>query len=336
MQAQSTTPVKTFTVGFKDSCWDEAKYAEKIADYLGTDHTTVYISPEELYEDIYKIVDIYDEPFGDSSALPVLCISKYFKKHVSVALGGDGGDELFLGYYRHKWVPLFAALGRKIPNFALDFFEHFWNFCFSRKNPVLSGQIVKALRSLKGKNFFESYLNSVSYWSVNCDFSSTWFRKNTDLPDDAEQVAWLDLRTFLHDDVLCKVDRASMAVGLETRAPFLDHELVDFVTSIPLKIKFRNHEKKHLLKYVLNKYVPKHLWERPKMGFGMPLQKAFRTFLKSDFEALLKQDTMIWKFLDKNGVRLAWDKYISNRCDSGNSEGLLWNFWIGQRFLSKL
>ena len=127
-----------------------------------------------------------------------------------------------------------------------------------------------------------------------------------------------------------------MAVGLETRAPFLDHELVDFATSIPLRIKFRNREKKHLLKCVLNKYVPKHLWERPKMGFGMPLQKAFQIFLKSDFEALLKQDTMIWKFLDKRQVRITWDKYIGNWCDSGNSEGLLWNFWIGQRLLSKL
>ena len=313
--------------------WDEAKYAEKIADYLKTDHTTVYISPEELYEDIYKIVDIYDEPFGDSSALPVYCISKHFKKHVSVALGGDGGDELFLGYYRHKWVPFFAALGRKIPNFALGFLENFWNFCFSRKNPVLSGQIVKALRSLKGKNFFETYLNSVSYWSVNCDFSSTWFRKNEKLPNNVEQVAWLDLRTFLHDDVLCKVDRVSMTVGLETRAPFLDYELVDFATSIPLEIKFRNREKKHLLKCVLNKYIPKHLWDRPKMGFGMPLSQAFRTFLKSDFEVLLKQDTMIWKFLDKKQIRIVWNEYISNQCDSENGEGLLWNFWIGQQFL---
>ena len=332
MQSQSSSPIKTFTVGFKDSCYDESQYAEAIAKYLKTDHTTIYISPEELWEDANKIIDIYDEPFGDASALSTYCIAKQFKKYVSVAIGGDGGDELFLGYHRQKWVPYLSKINKMVPNFFLEFCKKANNVLFSGNNSILGAKINKGLKALQGKTFLEAYLNSVSYWPIKTDVSKTWFAKNDALKNNAEQVAYLDLRTFLHDDVLCKVDRASMATSLESRAPFLDYELFEFATTIPLAQKFKNHTKKYLLKQVLNKYVPQSLWDRPKMRFGMPLDQAFRTSLKSNFENLLKQDTIIWKFLDNGNILSLWYKHLSN---DQNNELLLWNFYVAQMFLSK-
>ena len=332
MQSQSMSPIETFTVGFKDSCYDESPYAEAIAEHLHTDHTTVYISPEELWADVNKVIDIYDEPFGDASALSTHFIAKQFKKYVSVAIGGDGGDELFLGYHRQKWIPLLSLIGKFVPNFFLGFCKRANNLLFSGNNSILGSKIHKGLKSLQGKTFLETYLNSVSYWPIKTNISNTWFARNDALKNNAEQVACLDLRTFLHDDVLCKVDRASMAISLETRAPFLDYELFDFATSIPLAQKFKNHTKKYLLKQILCKYVPKALWDRPKMGFGMPLDQALRTSLKSNFERILRQDTIIWKFLDKENVQSLWHNHLSN---GQNNELLLWNFYVAQMFLTK-
>ena len=332
MQSQSNSPIKTFTVGFKGSCYDESRHAEAIAKHLNTDHTTVYISPEELWAGTNKIIDIYDEPFGDASALSTYFISKQFKKYVSVAIGGDGGDELFLGYHRQKWTPYLSVIGKFVPNFLLEVCKRANNVLFSGNRSILGTKLHKGLKSLQGKTFFETYLNSVSYWPIKTNISNTWFAQSDALKNNAEQVAYLDLRTFLHDDVLCKVDRASMAVGLETRAPFLDYELFEFALSIPLAQKFKNHSKKYLLKQVLNKYVPQSLWDRPKMGFGMPLDQALRTSLKSNFESLLKQDTIIWKFLDKEDVLSLWHNHLSN---GQNNELLLWNFYVAQMFLGK-
>ena len=259
-------------------------------------------------------------------------ISQKFKKHVSVAIGGDGGDELFLGYHRHEWLSTLFALGKWTPNPILKICEKVNNRLFPFKNPILHTKLSKGLRSLEAKNFTEAYLNAVSYWPIKIDLSNTWFFKNKSLKNDAEQVAYLDLRTFLHDDVLCKVDRASMAVGLETRAPFLDYELSDFAMRIPLKLKFKGRDKKYLLKRVLDKYLPQELWNRPKMGFGMPLAQALRTSLKAELDNLIKKDTIIWQYLNKVQVQRLYDEHMSQAC---NHELLLWNFFVAQRFLSK-
>ena len=332
MQSQSTTPIKTFTVGFKNSQFDESKYAENIARHLNTDHTTLYINPEEIFACAHSIIDIYDEPFGDASALSTYCISKLFKNFVTIAIGGDGGDELFLGYHRHKWVPLLNRLAKVTPNFLPKIAEKVFMRLLSSKNPVLCRKLTKAIRALAGNKFLDTYFNSVSYWQNNMTLENTWFKTNRGLSNNAEQVAFLDMRTFLHDDVLCKVDRASMATSLETRAPFLDYELVDFALSIPFKKKFPNGDKKHLLKKVLNRYVPKNLWDRPKMGFGMPLGDAFRTDLKQTMEYYLKADTIIWKHLDRKYVNNLFQQHLSSRI---NHENLLWNFFVAQQFCIK-
>ena len=332
MQSQSNLPIKTFTVGFKNSCYDESQYAESIAKYLHTDHTTVYIPLEELWESANKIIDIYDEPFGDASALSTYFISKQFKKYVTVAIGGDGGDELFLGYYRQKWLPYLSTISKLVPKIFTKFAQKTNQYLFSTNNFILWEKINKGLNVLQGKTFLENYLNSVTYWPIATDISKTWFVPHSHLANNSDQVAYLDIRTFLHDDVLCKVDRASMAVGLETRAPFLDYELTELAMSIPLAQKFKKHNKKYLLKKVLNKYIPKDLWDRPKMGFGMPLDQALRTSLKSNFENLLQQDTIIWKYLDKVQVKTLWHNHLYN---NRNNEILLWNFYVAQMFLSK-
>lgn len=332
MQSQSTIPIKTFTVGFEGSCWDESKYAEAIAKHLKTDHTTISINSHELFEYANEINDIYDEPFGDASALSTYCISKHFREYVKVAIGGDGGDELFLGYYRHKWVPTLSKLSKIMPRLILNISKYFNDRFIEIRNPILASKISKALRALNGNSFFETYMNSISYWPISCVLNHTWFKQNDNLLNDPHQVAYLDLRTFLHDDVLCKVDRASMHVGLETRAPFLDYDLVTFALSIPLKRKFPGKDKKHLLKCVLNRYVPKNLWNRPKMGFGMPLDQAFRTFLKDAFNDLLQKNTIVWNYLNKAEVYKMFNKHIAG---VNNYENLLWNFFVIQKFLLK-
>lgn len=330
MQKQSMTPIKTFTVGFKNSPWDEAPYAEAIAKHLKTDHTTLYIEPENILEYASSLSRLYDEPFGDASALSTHLVSKLFRKYVTVAIGGDGGDELFGGYHRHKWVPALQKLSRYTPKLILKVLAVLNRHGLSQAAPVFASRARKALMALGGETFLDTYLNSVSYFQPDPDWDKTWFQLHSALGETAEQVFYLDMRTYLHDDVLCKVDRASMAVGLETRAPFLDYDLVDFAWSIPLSQKFPNKEKKYLLKQVLGRYLPKNLWDRPKMGFGMPLANAFRKELKSLFESYLKADTLAWEHVDRKLLRTLWQQHLSGKI---NHESLLWNFFALQQCL---
>lgn len=319
-------PVKTFTVGFKNSPWDESLYAHQIADYLHTDHTTLYVSSDEILEDIDSVIHMYDEPFGDASALSTHMICKKIKQYVTVAIGGDGGDELFGGYYRHQWVPRIDRIRRFIPNFALSIAE---KLLPENLYPVFSGKAKKGLRALRSESFLQTYLNSIEYWSKTPSLQSTWFTLSSSVHNNEEQVMLLDMKTFLHDDVLCKVDRASMSVALETRAPFLDYDLVEFAWSIPLNLKLKNSCKKHLLKNLLKRYLPVQLWNRPKMGFGMPLADIFRNELKSSFEECLNKDTPVFAHLSKELVKNVWAQHLSKKM---NHENLLWNFFIAQKF----
>lgn len=333
MQSQSEKPIKTFTVGFKDSPWDESNYAETIAKHLKTDHTTLYATDDAILEGVDLLTSIYDEPFGDASALSTFLVSKLFRKHVTVAIGGDGGDELFAGYHRHKWVPLLHQVGKLAPKLATKALQKVCTYFPSEKLPVLGNKLQKASRALSGGNFLETYINSVSYGQQTVDLNGTWFKPHPQLKNDAEQVMYCDMRTFLHDDVLCKVDRASMAVSLETRAPFLDYDLVDFAWQIPLSKKFFKKTKKYLLKQVLNRYVPQALWDRPKMGFGMPLAQAFRTSLKTQFETYLNLDTPLWKYWKRSEVEKLWQQHLAAKI---THEHLLWNCFVVQQFFSRL
>lgn len=332
MQSQNSKPIKTFTVGFKGSPWDESKYAEAIAKHLKTDHTTLYVTDEAVLEGVDLLPKIYDEPFGDASALSTFLVSKLFREQVTVAIGGDGGDELFAGYHRHKWVPLLNQIGCLTPKFATKTFQKVCTYFPSEKLPIWGNKLQKASRALSGSNFLETYINSVSYNQQNASLKGTWFSLHPHLKNNAEQVMFCDMRTFLHDDVLCKVDRASMAVSLETRAPFLDYDLVDFAWQIPLSVKFFKKNKKYLLKKVLNRYVPQNLWDRPKMGFGMPLSQVFRTSLKTQFETYLKLDTPVWKYWKHSEIEKLWQQHLGGNI---THENLLWNFFVVQQFFNK-
>ncbi|MDR2397046.1 MAG: asparagine synthase (glutamine-hydrolyzing) [Puniceicoccales bacterium] len=329
MQARSTQPIKTFTVGFKNSPWDESKYAEAIAQHLKTDHTTLFVDQDAVLENVNDITRIYDEPFGDASALSTHLISKLFKKHVTVAIGGDGGDELFVGYHRHKWIPRLYTLRKWLPTPVLSLVETINSRLLLERRPLLHLKLHKAIKSLRGKDFLSTYLNSVTYFDRPAILEKTWFRLHPHLRNNAEQVTYLDMRTYLHDDVLCKVDRASMAVGLETRVPFLDYNLVDFAWSIPLAHKFRRCVKKYLLKRVLERYVPKALWNRPKMGFGMPLGQAFRTSLRSTWEQYLETHTPLWNRIDHTKAKQLWQEHLFGKC---NHEVQLWNLFVAQQW----
>ncbi|MDR0393379.1 MAG: asparagine synthase (glutamine-hydrolyzing) [Puniceicoccales bacterium] len=330
MQVRSTQPIKTFTVGFKNSPWDESKYAEAIAQHLKTDHITLFVDPDAVLENANDITQIYDEPFGDASALSTYLISKLFKKYVTVAIGGDGGDELFVGYHRHKWAPRLYTLHKWLPRPVLSLFEMINSRLLSERCPMLHLKLHKAVKGLRGKDFLSTYLNSMTYFDKPVILEETWFQLHPHLQNNAEQVMYLDMRTYLHDDVLCKVDRASMAVGLETRAPFLDYNLVDFAWSIPLVRKFRGRVKKYLLKRVLERYVPRTLWDRPKMGFGMPLAQAFRTSLQSTWEQYLETHTLLWNHIDRTKAKQLWQEHLSGKY---NHEIQLWNLFVAQQWL---
>lgn len=327
MQSISSKPIKTFTVGFKDSPWDESSYAKKIADYLHTDHQTLFIDQEEVLKDISSITNLYDEPFGDASALSTYTICKQISKYVTVAMSGDGGDELFGGYHRQKWIPRLNTYRKFLPTSLLNIAQK----CLPEEHlPIFTGKAKKALNALKGKNFLETYIRSVQYWDSNPSLLGTNFSIHSDLKAKTEQVMFLDMKTFMQDDVLCKVDRASMATSLETRAPFLDYDLVDFAWSIPVHLKIHKGCKKYLLKKLLAQYLPDELWDRPKMGFGMPLANVFRTSLKTTFEHYLSSDTILWQFLDQKTVCKLFSQHLSGKI---NHENLLWNFFVAQHFL---
>jgi asparagine synthase (glutamine-hydrolysing) len=331
MQSHSARPVKTFTVGFRNSPYDESRYAEAVAKHLKTDHTTLFVTEDEALEGVECVTDLYDEPFGDASALSTYLVAKLFRRHVTVAVGGDGGDELFVGYHRHKWVPRLFRVGRWTPRCLARLLGMAGPLLKRGFGPLLGTKIQKGLSGLQGRDFLCIYLNAVSFFKKDTPLAATWFHLHPQLSHDAEQVMYLDMRTYMHDDVLCKVDRATMGVGLEARAPFLDHEVVAQAWNIPLALKYRRNTKKYLLKKILNRYLPEPLWNRPKMGFGMPLDKAFRTTIKAPFEALLKEDTALWKYIDRNHVQSLWEQH---RVGRQNNELSLWNVFVAQKWLA--
>lgn len=306
MQKVSTSPVRTFSIGFDVQGYDEAPWAAQIADRLGTDHTELYATQAQAMEIISSLPEVYDEPFADSSAIPTLLVSGLARSGVTVALSGDGGDEQFAGYKRYQATKSMVGISRLLPGFFRRGFSALlksvpvewaegiyttYGKVFSRgvenfhdkwqKIPDLlccGGEIPEAYRAavtvwskeallaLTGKNVVESQFEGV-------------FRDTQDLPL-LERFMVADKMTYLPDDLLTKVDRASMSVSLEVRVPLLDHRVVEYTSQIPETLKFRKGVSKYLLKQILARYVPGKLFDRPKMGFGVPIGKWFREDLK--------------------------------------------------------
>lgn len=339
MQSQAARPVKTFTIGFDEQGYDEAVHARAVAKHLGTDHTELYVRPEEAMAVIPQLPTIYDEPFSDSSQIPTFLVSRLARQNVTVSLSGDGGDEIFCGYTRYSatssaWKKLSAfprslrglgAAGVRAVSPAR--WDQVARFLPGLQNAAAAGRfgdkIHKAAGVLDSPSVDALYKSLVSHWTdpealllganeppTQLDTMASKLSELTSV----ERMMVLDMVSYLPDDILTKVDRAAMSVSLETRVPFLDHRLIEFAWGLPLDVKLRDGEGKWALKQVLYRYVPKSLIERPKMGFGIPLDKWLRGPLKEWAEELLDEERMRREgYFDASSVQKKWRQHLSGQ-----------------------
>ncbi|MCX8114935.1 MAG: asparagine synthase (glutamine-hydrolyzing) [Burkholderiaceae bacterium] len=340
MQAQSSRPVRTFTIGFHEAGYDEARHAKAVARHLGTDHTELYVTPRQALDVIPRLPTIYDEPFSDSSQIPTHLVSQMARRHVTVALSGDAGDELFGGYNRYVWA---LALWRRLQRFpgsvraacarALTAVSPAtWDRLFALGNPLLptrlryanaGDKVHKLAAMLTAREPEAIYARLVSHWDTPALVVIGATEPKTPINDPgawidrlsfAERMMFLDTITYLPDDILVKVDRAAMAVSLETRVPLLDHRVVEFAWCLPPSMKLRDGHGKWLLRQVLYKYVPRALVERPKMGFGVPIDAWLRGPLREWAESLLDPSRLRREgYFDPALIRQKWDEHLSER-----------------------
>ena len=336
MQAQSKKPVKTFSIGFHEEAYNEAKHAKSVAEHLGTDHYEFYVTPKEAIAVIPKLPTIYDEPFSDSSQIPTFLVSQLARQHVTVSLSGDGGDELFCGYNRYVtgyriWLNLrilppalrggLAFVLNHAPGHALDAMQRLLPHQFQIPNLVdRLPKLAEVLAHRDGESFYRelvSHAKDPNQLVLDADEPETLLGRSArlpHLPGLRERMMYLDMMTYLPDDILTKVDRASMAVSLEARVPFLDHRLVEFTWRVPTEYKYRNGEGKWLLRQVLYRYVPKELMNRPKMGFGVPIEHWLQGPLREWGEELLSEKRLREEgFFEPASIRKMWSEHASGR-----------------------
>jgi len=333
MQAQSDRPIKTFSIGFHEEGYNEAQHARAVASHLGTDHTELYVSAEQAMGVIPCLPAMYDEPFSDSSQIPTFLVSKLARQSVVVSLSGDGGDELFCGYNRYLlalrvWeklgsIPLparraLAKLVRRAPRYALDRMQSALpqRFQVSRL-PDRLPKLAAVLEHRDGQAFYRSLVSHAkdpARLVFGAHEPETILCRPEDLPKLTglrEQMMLLDQLTYLPDDILTKVDRASMAVSLEARVPLLDHRLVEFAWRVPSELKYRDGQGKWLLRQVLYRHVPRKLMERPKMGFGVPIEHWLRGPLRDWAEALLDENRLhVEGVFDPKPIRQMWQEHL--------------------------
>lgn len=358
MQAQSKQPVKTFTVGFNEEGYNEAVHAKAVAQHLGTDHTELYVSPQQALDVIPKLPSLYCEPFADSSQIPTFLVSQLAKQRVTVSLSGDAGDELFAGYNRYVLTQNLWARISRMPRSARalaasaiqTLSPSSWNHLL---NPVqsfapqswrqvnLGDKLHKSAGVLAAQDMDEMYLGLVSHWKpeelvIGGGEPSTCLRGNTlSLPglDGVQRMMAMDTMTYLPDDILVKVDRAAMGVSLEGRVPFLDHRVVEFAWRVPQSMKLRGGVGKWILREVLYRYVPKELIERPKMGFGVPIDSWLRGPLRDWAESLLDESRLRQEgFFNPEPIRRIWVEHLSGQ---RNWQYRLWNVLMFQAWLEE-
>ncbi|MCF2908829.1 asparagine synthase (glutamine-hydrolyzing) [Pseudoalteromonas sp. DL2-H2.2] len=341
MQAQSSRKVKTFSIGFDVKDYNEAEFAKSVAEHLGTDHTELYVSQQDTLNVVPQLKDIFDEPFADASQIPTYLVSKLAKSQVTVSLSGDAGDELFCGYSRYQLAESLWHKTRKIPKPIRTLGAGFAGFVpekFIHKGlsslPALQKKFDYfnlGLRYLEHDKFAHFYMELMSYWKTDVDPTSLPFGQLAQACErlDLRQSAMLlDSVTYLPSDILTKVDRAAMAVSLETRVPMLHSEIIKFAWELPLNMKVRDGQDKWILKQVLNRYVPQALFDRPKKGFGVPLGAWLKGPLKEWAEDLLDRKVLQRQgFLDADEVDEMWKEHISERYDHSSK---LWTVLMFQ------
>lgn len=354
MQARSTRPVRTFSIGFHDKQFDESAHAAAVAAHLRTDHTELFMTPGDVLEAVPRIPAIYDEPFADSSQLPSSLVMALARQQVTVALSGDAGDELFGGYNRYLLVPKLwrmlrlcpGPLRRLLGGVLLSASPQQWDRLAAPLSRALDQATIGnkmhklGLRLRDVRSADDLYLSLVTEWRdaeemvPGATRAPTLLARRGDwpqLPDPASRMMALDAMTYMPDDILVKVDRAAMASSLETRAPFLDHRVVEFAWRLPLQHKIAGGESKAVLRRVLYRHVPRTLIERPKVGFGIPLDSWLRTELREWAEALLSPAALRASgLLEVAPVRAAWEQHLSGRQALGYR---LWSVLMLQAWL---
>lgn len=336
MQAQSARAVKTFTIGFREDDYDEARHAKAVARHLGTEHTEMYVTSQDALAVIPKLPQMYCEPFSDSSQIPTFLVSQLARQHVKVSLSGDGGDELFGGYARYdlalrSWnlISRMPRMMRRSVSAALRALPVAgWNVLSPLVRPLLpasSRAVLVGDKIHKGAELLLADSDVQFYWD---GFASHWRSADVvlggkepengllamakDLPSLLEKMMLLDALSYLPDDILAKVDRAAMSVSLETRVPMLDHRVVEFAARLPLSMKIRDRQGKWILRQVLHKYVPAEAVTRPKMGFGIPIDLWLRGPLREWAESLLDSNRLKREgFFNPAPIQRKWREHLS-------------------------
>ena len=359
MQAESSRPVRTFSIGFHEDGYNEAEYAKAVAGYLGTDHTELYVTPTEAMDVIPILPSLYDEPFSDSSQIPTMLVSQLAARHVKVALSGDGGDELFYGYKRYElgrdlwrrigWLPSpcrrwMAAGIKSVPQELWDRGGRWLAPMLARYGrPGPAGdKLYKLADVLADKTPESMYRRLVSHWKEPSDIvkgaqepptvlsdSGQWAK----LEDFNQRMMFLDCMSYLPDDILVKVDRASMGVSLEARVPLLDHRVVEFAWRLPFAMKVNGGRGKWPLRRVLYRHVPQALMDRPKMGFGVPVDAWLRGPLREWAEALLDEKRLEGEgYFNPAPIREKWSEHLSG---ARNWQYHLWDVLMFQAWLDE-
>ncbi|NKB59073.1 MAG: asparagine synthase (glutamine-hydrolyzing) [Alphaproteobacteria bacterium] len=346
MQKSSTRPIRTFTIGFQEQGFDESEHARAVADHLGTEHTDIAMAPGHARDIIPRLADWYDEPFADASALPTRLVSELARRHVTVALSGDGGDETFLGYNRyhtadalwqrmqHAPAPLRRMAAGLLGGVSARHWDRLSKMIPASRRPSLAGdkahKLAAALRETDEDGIYRCL---VSHWNESIAINgsnqnaSAW-ESAGDITDFSERMAYLDTMTYLPDDILTKVDRASMSVSLEARTPLLDHRLLEFAWSLPKRMRLRNGERKWLLRQVLHRHVPRTMVERPKSGFAVPIADWLRGPLRDWAENLIDEQRLREEgWFDPIPIRRAWSDHLAG---DGNHWQALWGICMAQ------
>lgn len=360
MQEASSRPVKTFSIGFQDPAFDEAPYARAVAGHLGTDHTELYLSAEDGLSVVGALSQVYDEPFSDASQIPTFLLSRLTRKQVTVSLSGDGGDELFCGYSRYLWS---ASLWKWISHVPWPMRRHLAaaalrGLCEGPRRRLLLALLRGLPDSTQGRSLMrrleralglccardaqQLYLLLLSSWTdpsqvvLGAEEPRTPYVKwaSVEAPTYLDWMTLTDLCVYLPDDILTKLDRASMAVGLEARVPFLDHHVVEFAARLPMSLKTKGKQGKRVLRRILERHLPANLFERPKKGFSVPLAEWLRGPLRNWADELLDPVRLRSEgYFDVGAVRQRWEEHRSGRQDW---HSFLWNILSFQAWLESL
>lgn len=346
MQAESTKPIRTFTIGYREQEFDEASDAERVARLLGTEHTTFVVTSEDAFRTIGRLGEIYDEPFGDPSQIPTVMLAALASKHVTVALTGDGGDEVFGGYNRYVWTQGTWPILRRIPRSVREILSGRldrldsggWTTASSLLGRIvpagmrlrnISDKAGKVAQAIKARDGLELYRGFISSWTdahtlCGIERKIAFPFERLELPlcigQLEEWMMYWDSLTYLPDDILVKLDRATMAASLEGRVPFLDNEVISHAWSMPMELKIHRGIGKIAIREILGRHLPASLFNRPKTGFGIPIGAWLRGPLREWAESLLKEQRLR-ALIDMRSIDEAWNLHCQGRVDA---EQRLW------------